>query len=103
MKTGEEGRSEGEGEEVEEEEEEWWRVEGEWQTGEVTETGMWERRGSKAGNSPVVPLVEAGVRGARGEGGGNERERRMRQEREGQREARGLLALEGSQGGTFQA
>lgn len=71
--------------------------------GEVTETGMWEQQGLKAGNSPAVPLVEAGVRGARGEGGGNERERRMKQETEGQREARELLALEESQGGTLEA
>lgn len=103
---GEEGRSEQEQEPEQEQGEEvegkWW-VEGELRMGEVMETGRWERRGLKAGNSPVVHLVEAGVRGVRGEGGGNERERRMRWEMEGQKEARELLALEESQGGTFQA
>lgn len=42
------------------------------------------------------------MRGARGEGGGNERERRMRRETEGRMEARGSLAPEDSQGGTLE-
>lgn len=64
---------------------------------------MWERQGSEAGNSPVVLLVEVGVRGARGEGGGSEKERsRMRWEMEGQREVQELLALEESRGGVLE-
>lgn len=57
----------------------------------------------EAGNSPLVLLAAVGVRGARGEGGGSEKEkRRMRWETEGQREVQEFLALEESQGGTLE-
>lgn len=66
---------------------------------EVVERGMWEQQGLEAENSPVVLLVEVGVRGVRGEEGGSEMERRMRREMEEQREAQELPVLEESQGG----
>lgn len=79
-----------------------WQAEGEWRMGEVAERGMRERRGLEAGKSPVVPLVEAGEKGMRGEGGGSEKERRMRREMEGQREVQvQVQALEESQGGAL--
>lgn len=53
----------------------------------------------EAESSPVPPRVVVGVRAARGEEEGSERERRMRWEMEGQREVLVLLALEESQGG----
>lgn len=67
------------------------------------ERGTWEQRGSEAGNSPVVLLVEGGVRGARGEGAGSEKEMRWRRrEMEGQREVQELLVLEESRGRTLE-
>lgn len=65
---------------------------------------MWGRQGSEAGSPPVVVLlVEAGVRGVREEGGESEKEMRMRQEMEGQREVRELWVLEESQEEEHQA
>lgn len=85
---GEEGKSEGE-----------WPAEGEWRVAEAVERGMWERQGSEAGSSPVVLLAGVGVREARGEGGGSEKEKRMRWEMVGQREVQELPVQEESQGG----
>lgn len=61
---------------------------------------VWERQGSEAGSPPalVVLLLEAGVRGAREEGGESEKETRMKQEMEEQREVQELWVLEESQG-----
>ena len=70
---------------------------GQQRVGEVALKVMWEQRGSEAGIPPAVPLVEVGVRGARGEGGGNEKGKRMRQEMEGQREVQEFLVLVKSQ------
>lgn len=98
MRVVEEGRPKMEEQEAEEkEEEEGWPAEEEQQVAKVMGRGTWERQGLEAGNFPVVLLVVAGVRGARGEGGGNERERnRMRWEKGGQREAQELLVREES-------
>lgn len=61
---------------------------------------VWERQGSEAGSPPalVVLLLEAGVRGVREEGGESEKETRMKQEMEEQREVQELWVLEESQG-----
>ena len=64
--------------------------------------GMWEQQGWEAGNSLVVLLLEVRVREARGEGGGSEKETRMRWATEGRREVQELLALEGSRGGVLE-
>lgn len=59
---------------------------------------MWEQRGSEA----VVLLVEVRVRGLRGEEGGNERERRMRQAMEEQKEVEELLEQREPRGGELE-
>lgn len=72
---------------------------------QVVEEGMkvrLERRGSEAEKPPFVLLVEVRVRGSRGEGGGSERERRMRQGMEEQKEVEGLLERGKSQGGELE-
>lgn len=63
---------------------------------------MWEPRGSEAEKPPVVLLVEVRVRGLRGEEGGNERERRMRQVTEEQKEVEELLEQREPQGGELE-
>lgn len=63
---------------------------------------MGERRGSEAGKPPVVLLVEVRVRGLRGEEGGNERGRRMRQVMEEQKEVEELLEQREPQGGELE-
>lgn len=63
---------------------------------------MWERRGSEAEKPPVVLLVGVRVRGLRGEEGGNERERRMRQVMEEQKEVEELLEQREPQGGELE-
>lgn len=70
----------------------------------MVERGMWKGQGSEAGNSPVVLLVDVGVRGETEEGGGSEKERRRRRRREmeGQREVQELLELEESLEGARQ-
>lgn len=50
---------------------------------EALERGIWEQRGFEADNSLVVLLVVVRVRVERGEEGGSERGRRMRQGMEG--------------------
>lgn len=59
---------------------------------------MWEQRGSEA----AVLLVAVRVRGLRGEEGGNERERRMRQVMEEQKEVEELLEQRGPRGGELE-
>lgn len=86
---------------------EWWkqgevvvRLAERWQwVVEVVKEVMWERWGSEAEKAPVVPLVEVRVRGLRGEEGGNERESRMRQVMEEQKEVEELLEQGEPQGG----
>lgn len=63
---------------------------------------MWERRGSEAEKPPVVLLVGVRVRGLRGEEGGNERERRMRQVMEGQKEVEELPEQREPRGGELE-
>lgn len=69
---------------------------------EVLERGIWEQQGFEADNSLVVLLVVVRVREERGEEGGSERERRMRQGMEGQRGVEELLELWESQGGELE-
>lgn len=72
---------------------------------QVVEAGMkvrLEQRGSEAEKPPFVLLVGAGVRGSRGEAGGNEKERRMRQGMEEPKEAGELLERGKSQGGELE-
>lgn len=63
----------------------------------MVERRIGKRQGLEAENSPVVPLVEAEVREVREEGGGSEKETRMRQEMEGLREVQESLAPEEAQ------
>lgn len=65
---------------------------------EAVRKAMWEQRGSEA----VVLLVEVRVRGLRGEEGGNERETRMRQVMEEQKEVEELLEQRGPRGGELE-
>lgn len=75
-----------------------WSAEGERLVQEVeAEKETWERRGLEAGNRPAPPLEEVEERGVRGEEGASERERRMKQEMEGQTLVQEFLALEESQ------
>lgn len=86
-----------------EEEVEEWKVEVGWQEGVAVVRAVWERRGLEAGSSPAVALVEEGVRGERGEGGGSDRVMMMMLEKEGQRGVPELLVLGVFQEGMFQA
>lgn len=64
--------------------------------------GVWEPQGLEAENSPVVLLAVVRVKGVREGEGGSVKERRMRQEMEGQREVQELLALEESRAGELE-
>lgn len=81
--------------------EEWqaqgWRQVGKEEEAEAMEKEMREQKGLEAGNPPVVPLVEVVVTGETVEGGGNGKERRMRQETEERKVVQGFLALVESQ------
>ena len=68
---------------------------------EVAKEVMWKRLGSEAEKAPVL-LAEVRVRGLRGEEGGNERERRMRQVMEEQKEVEELLEQGEPQGGKLE-